>query len=265
MMSVLLTLLLIVEVLTAFLLVVVILAQKSKDQGLGMAFGGGIGESLFGSRTGNVLTKMTITLMIIFMVDTLVIGILFAHGQGRGGRSLGEELAATELEAAVPVAEPATEAVPVEGIDTAALPEATAEGADITIPAAPESAPQAFVVTEDGQLVPQATDPEAPAVEEPAAEPAPEPVEAPAEAVEAVEEAVEAPAAEEIAENAPEAAPEAAEAVEKAGKKAKKTVKKAKKTSKKAKKAAEEAAEAVAGEAADAAEAVQEAAEAAGE
>ncbi|MBP9572862.1 MAG: preprotein translocase subunit SecG, partial [Kiritimatiellae bacterium] len=49
-MSILITLLLLVEVITAFLLIVVILAQKSKDQGLGMAFGSGMGESLFGSR-----------------------------------------------------------------------------------------------------------------------------------------------------------------------------------------------------------------------
>ena len=66
-MSILISVLLIIEVLTAFLLIVVILAQKSKDQGLGMAFGGGMGESLFGSRAGNVLTRMTITLATVFM------------------------------------------------------------------------------------------------------------------------------------------------------------------------------------------------------
>ena len=45
-MSILISILLIIEVVSAFLLVVVILAQKSKDQGLGMAFGSGMGESL---------------------------------------------------------------------------------------------------------------------------------------------------------------------------------------------------------------------------
>ena len=73
--------LLIVEVLAAFLLVVVILAQKSKDQGLGMAFGSGMGESLFGSRAGNVLTRMTITLATVFMLTTIVLGVLFARGK----------------------------------------------------------------------------------------------------------------------------------------------------------------------------------------
>ena len=56
-MHLLISLLLVVEVVSAFLLILIILAQKSKDQGLGMAFGGGMGESLFGSRAGNVLTR----------------------------------------------------------------------------------------------------------------------------------------------------------------------------------------------------------------
>ena len=68
-MSIITTLLLVVEVISALLLIVVILAQKSKDQGLGMAFGGGMGESLFGSRAGNVLTRMTITLTVVFLAS----------------------------------------------------------------------------------------------------------------------------------------------------------------------------------------------------
>ncbi|MBP8655719.1 MAG: preprotein translocase subunit SecG, partial [Kiritimatiellae bacterium] len=80
-MSILITLLLLVEVITAFLLIVVILAQKSKDQGLGMAFGSGMGESLFGSRAGNVLTRMTVTLIIVFTITTVVLGILFSGGR----------------------------------------------------------------------------------------------------------------------------------------------------------------------------------------
>ena len=84
-MSIITTLLLVVEVISALLLIVVILAQKSKDQGLGMAFGGGMGESLFGSRAGNVLTRMTITLTVVFMASTLILGIIFSHGKGGTG------------------------------------------------------------------------------------------------------------------------------------------------------------------------------------
>ena len=70
-MNFLIAVLLTVEVATSFLLVLVILAQKSKDQGLGMAFGGGMGESLFGSRAGNVLTRLTVILAAVFMVSTV--------------------------------------------------------------------------------------------------------------------------------------------------------------------------------------------------
>ena len=120
-MTILISLLLIVEVLSAFLLIVVILAQKSKDQGLGMAFGSGMGESLFGSRAGNVLTRMTITLAAVFMLTTIVLGILFAKGKGGSSGSvmddavpsapmalqMGEDGALAPVEA--PAAEPAAE------------------------------------------------------------------------------------------------------------------------------------------------------------
>jgi preprotein translocase subunit SecG len=44
-----------------------------------MAFGAGAGESLFGARAGNVLSKATVTLGIVFMANTLVLGVLFAQ------------------------------------------------------------------------------------------------------------------------------------------------------------------------------------------
>ena len=72
-------LLIIVEVLCCFLLTGLILLQKSKSEGLGMAFGAGAGESLFGARAGNVLSKATVILGIVFMANTLVLGVLFAQ------------------------------------------------------------------------------------------------------------------------------------------------------------------------------------------
>ena len=101
-MSILITLLLLVEVITAFLLIVVILAQKSKDQGLGMAFGSGMGESLFGSRAGNVLTRMTVTLIIVFTITTVVLGILFSGG--RGASHSGSVMDTVDMSRQVPVA-----------------------------------------------------------------------------------------------------------------------------------------------------------------
>ena len=151
-MSILISLLLIVEVLSAFLLVVVILAQKSKDQGLGMAFGSGMGESLFGSRAGNVLTRMTITLAAVFMLTTIALGILFAKGKTGGTGSIMEK-------------------ADRQPVAPAAAPVAAAPSAAPTMPAETPSASTALQMGEGGELAPT----EAPSAEEaPAAEPAAE-------------------------------------------------------------------------------------------
>lgn len=73
------SILLVLEVLSSFLLICVILIQKSKGGGLGgSAFGGGAGESLFGARAGNVLTKITIGLSIFFLGNTLILAFIFS-------------------------------------------------------------------------------------------------------------------------------------------------------------------------------------------
>ncbi len=81
-------LLVVVEAVCALLLIGVILLQKSKSEGLGVAFGSGMGETLFGSRTGNVLTKITITLGIVFLVTTTLLAVLTT---GHRERSLIDE------------------------------------------------------------------------------------------------------------------------------------------------------------------------------
>lgn len=81
-MSVLIIFLLVVEVIVSLLLIGVVLLQKSKGEGFGMALGAGVGESLFGSRAGNVLTRATIMLSSIFLINTLALAILYA---GRSG------------------------------------------------------------------------------------------------------------------------------------------------------------------------------------
>ncbi len=70
-----------VQVVVGFLLIGVILLQKSKSQGMGMAFGSGMGESLFGSQVGNVLTKITVVLAFVFLVNS---GLLAYLKGGRG-------------------------------------------------------------------------------------------------------------------------------------------------------------------------------------
>ncbi|MEE9368959.1 MAG: preprotein translocase subunit SecG [Pontiella sp.] len=70
---------LVVLVLCALLLIGLVLLQKSKSEGLGMAFGAGAGESLFGARAGNVLSKATVTCGVVFMSCALLLGVIFSQ------------------------------------------------------------------------------------------------------------------------------------------------------------------------------------------
>ena len=78
-----------VEIVVCALLIVVIFMQKSKGGMGGSAFGGGAGEAIFGSRMGNVLTKSTVVLGIIFLLNTLLLTVLTTQ-RGLGGVSVME-------------------------------------------------------------------------------------------------------------------------------------------------------------------------------
>ncbi len=100
----------VVEVLSCLLLIGLILLQKSKSEGLGLAFGAGAGESLFGGRAGNVLSKATVVVGIAFLANTLVLGVLFAQKD----KTLMEQ-------APIPLAQPtAMEAQPSDAMDFSA-------------------------------------------------------------------------------------------------------------------------------------------------
>ena len=72
------TVLEIIDFILALLIIGVVVAQKSKTQGMGAGFGGGA-EDLFGSRARGMdalLSKLTIILSIAFAVLTLILGRL---------------------------------------------------------------------------------------------------------------------------------------------------------------------------------------------
>lgn len=98
-------LLIVVLVLSSLLLIGLILLQKSKSEGLGLAFGAGAGESLFGARAGNVLSRATVVLAIVFMVCALGLGVIFAQKD----RTLMDNVASDPV--------PAVQAQPIQGID----------------------------------------------------------------------------------------------------------------------------------------------------
>jgi preprotein translocase subunit SecG len=78
-MTILINILLGLYVFIALLMVLVILMQRPKSEGLGAAFGGGVTENIFGAQTTNVLTKITSWLAAFFFLLTFVLSILYAH------------------------------------------------------------------------------------------------------------------------------------------------------------------------------------------
>ncbi len=74
------------------LLIIIVLMQSGKGEGLAGAFGAGGGQTIFGSRTGDILTRTTTILAIVFMVTSLVLARLSTHR----GESIVERLATTE-------------------------------------------------------------------------------------------------------------------------------------------------------------------------
>lgn len=115
-MAIIRTLLIILEAACSLALIGLILLQKSKNEGLGLAFGSGGGDSLFGARAGNVLTKATVVIGCVFLLNTLVLGMLFA---GSANESLmdsakGVQPIPMEQPAAPQQAAPAMPVVPAE-------------------------------------------------------------------------------------------------------------------------------------------------------
>jgi preprotein translocase subunit SecG len=90
-MSILINVLLAIWVLVALLMVLVILMQRPKSEGLGAAFGGGVTENLFGAQTTNVLVKFTAWLGGIFFLLTFALSILYAR-KSAGDSALRREL-----------------------------------------------------------------------------------------------------------------------------------------------------------------------------
>jgi preprotein translocase subunit SecG len=75
-MSIVINILLVFEVLVCLLLILVVLMQRPKNEGLGAALGGGVTQDLFGHQTTNVLRTMTRNLGIAFFAISALLGWL---------------------------------------------------------------------------------------------------------------------------------------------------------------------------------------------
>ena len=95
-MSILITALLAVWMIVALLMILVILMQRPKSEGLGAAFGGGVTENIFGAQTTNVLVKFTGYLAAAFFLLTFILSILYARRAASTNTGLRQELMKTQ-------------------------------------------------------------------------------------------------------------------------------------------------------------------------
>jgi preprotein translocase subunit SecG len=145
-MNILINILLAIYVIVSLLMLLVILMQRPKSEGLGAAFGGGVTENIFGAQTTNVLTKATAWLAGLFFLLTFVLSILYAH-RSMTSSNLRRELMKTEAaKANVPLPKPQpSSAVGAPGTVTNPTPDTAGaapspNAADLAVGAVPPAA-----------------------------------------------------------------------------------------------------------------------------
>lgn len=77
--NILISILLVFLVLVCLLMIIAVLMQRPRSEGLGAAFGGGMTENLFGAQTTHILQKFTVWLGGAFFGITLLLAILYAR------------------------------------------------------------------------------------------------------------------------------------------------------------------------------------------
>ncbi len=172
--SISINLLLVIFVIVCFLMILLVLMQRPKQEGLGAAFGAGVTDQVFGARTTNVLQRGTVYLASLFFLLSLTLAVLIGH-KNKKISILAPQTPAAKVEAPIPdkpKEEPVkpkslSEELPAENTTPAKDPAAPA-GEPAKDPAAPAGEPAKDPAAPAGE---PAKDPAAPAGE-PAKDPA---------------------------------------------------------------------------------------------
>jgi len=90
-------LLLVAFVIVCILMILMVLMQRPKQEGLGAAFGGGVTDQVFGARTTNVLQRGTVYLATLFFLMSLTLAVLIGK-QNRKTSMLDAETEAAKVE-----------------------------------------------------------------------------------------------------------------------------------------------------------------------
>ena len=102
-MNILINLLLVAFVVVSCLLILVVLMQRPKQEGLGAAFGSGMTDQMFGAKTTDVLQKGTAYFGTAFLLIALVLSILIAKRNYEKEIEGSSEPAVTDVTAAADV------------------------------------------------------------------------------------------------------------------------------------------------------------------
>ena len=93
-----------------FALIFIILLQRGKGGGLSAALGGGMASGLLGSKTGDVLTWVTIVLVGVFLVLGIVMAKYYKPTTGEYGTPSGPVTSTSQSAPAVPTDQNAAQA-----------------------------------------------------------------------------------------------------------------------------------------------------------
>ncbi|HEY5813456.1 MAG TPA: preprotein translocase subunit SecG [Terrimicrobiaceae bacterium] len=119
------------HVVVCLLLVLVVLMQLPRSEGLGAAFGSAVTENIFGAQTTHVLAKFTVWLGVAFFAITLMLAVAYSH-RATGRTRVQQEL----MNTAVPTASPAPVGAPT--VEAAPSPLSSPEAATSAV--SPDSA-----------------------------------------------------------------------------------------------------------------------------
>jgi len=130
-------------------LIVLVLMQKSRDQGVGAAFGSGVTETVFGAGTTTALVRLTIYCAIGLLATTLLLAMLHAR-RGPTAGTVGDKLrgqtpapsasgGGVSRPPALPVAEPRAD-LAVPAADTKPAPAPAPETKPEPVPPTPAPA-----------------------------------------------------------------------------------------------------------------------------
>src|SRR5271170_6791620 len=92
-----------VHILVALFVILLVLMQKSSEQGVGAAFGGGVTETVYGAGTTTALVRLTIWCACLLLATTLILAVLHSHRSKAGGSLMQRSLATMP---AAPVTQP---------------------------------------------------------------------------------------------------------------------------------------------------------------